>query len=386
MYLIRDKIQAHYQKNWIGSADYQGATSGKIILMVIIWMFLSTFQLYAQDADNASPGAEYHPLFASDDPLELTIEADFKSLIANKADETPEYNSAQLILSGTNGGIETFEIKVRARGFSRRVSLCDFPPLYLNFIKKDVQGTVFEGQNKLKLVTFCRDMERYQEYVFHEYLIYKIYNILTDTSLRVRLTHMQYKDQGKDNPRADNYGFLIEDIDDLAERLGGQETEILLTVHDMCDHPSVDLFTVFQFMISNVDWNVGKPLMHNVKLITIGSGLPIPIPYDFDFCGAINTTYAAAPPNLPITSVRQRLFRGYCRQKGEYEKTIQIFIDRKEDIYNLYRDFPYLSEPVKKSTLNFYDKFYDIITDPKKVKKLIYDACPGNHTHLHEIN
>jgi len=326
------------------------------------------------------------PLFASEEPLELTIMADFKSLVAHKDDEEPKYDSAALILKGGNGNDQNFTIKVRARGFSRRVSLCDFPPLLLNFKKEEVKGTVFEGQNKLKLVTYCRDMDRYQEYVFQEYLVYKVYNILTDTSFRVRLTHITYLDMGKDNPRAENYGFLIEDIDDLAARLGGEETDRLLQVHDMCDHPSIDRFTLFEFMISNVDWNIGKPLMHNVKLITIGSSLPIPIPYDFDFSGVVNTNYAAAPPNLPIQSVRQRLFRGYCRPKGEYEKTIQLFLDRKDKIYALYENCRYLDEKVIKSTLKFYDQFYDIITDPKKIRKQIYDACPGVHTHLHEMD
>lgn len=337
----------------------------------------------AQNSEGSSGKA---PLFASEEPLELTIMSDFKSLVAHKDDEEPKYDSAVLIQKSGNGNDQNFTIKVRARGFSRRVSLCDFPPLLLNFKKEEVKGTVFEGQNKLKLVTYCRDMERYQEYVFQEYLVYKVYNLLTDTSFQVRLTHITYMDMGKNNPRAENYGFLIEDIDDLAARLGGEETDRLLQVHDMCDHPSVDRFTLFEFMISNVDWNVGKPLMHNVKLITIGSSLPIPIPYDFDFSGVVNTNYAAAPPNLPIQSVRQRLFRGYCRPKGEYEKTIQLFLDRKDKIYALYENCRYLDEKVIKSTLKFYDQFYDIITDPKQIRKQIYDACPGAHTHLHEID
>ncbi len=349
-----------------------------IALIMIIFPEISFAQLPDKSTQNT-------PLFASDEPLELTIEANFKSLVAHKDDEVPSYDSAFLVHTGTNGSDNTFSINVRARGFSRRVSLCDFPPLLLDFKKDEVKGTVFEGQNKLKLVTYCRDMERYQEYVFQEYLIYKVYNILTDTSFRVRLTHITYKDMGKDNPRANNYGFLIEDIDDLAKRLGGEESDRLLGVLDMCDHPSVDRFTIFELMISNVDWNIGKPMMHNAKLITIGTSLPIPIPYDFDFCGVVNTNYAAAPPNLPIQSVRQRLFRGYCRPKGEYEKTIQIFIDRKEDIYSLYQNCPYLDEKVIKSTLKFYDQFYDIITDPKQIKKQIYDACPGVHQHLHEL-
>ncbi len=356
-----------------------------IFSQVILFLTLMIFPLVISSAQPSDNDPSVAPLFTSDEPLELTIEADFKSLVAHKDDEIPSYDSASLIHSGTGGNDTKFSINVRARGFSRRVSLCDFPPLLLDFKKEEVTGTVFEGQNKLKLVTYCRDMERYQEYIFQEYLIYKIYNILTDTSFRVRLTHITYKDTGKDSPRAENYGFLIEDIDDLAARLGGEETDRLLAVHDMCDHPSVDRFTLFEFMISNVDWNIGKPMMHNSKLITIGSSLPIPIPYDFDFSGVVNTNYAAAPPNLPIQSVRQRLFRGYCRPKGEYEKTIQIFIDRKDEIYALYQNCQYLDEKVIKSTLKFYDQFYDIITDPKQVKKLIYDACPGAHKHLHEI-
>ena len=202
--------------------------------------------LYAQSSENTEISTAIAPLFSSDDPLELTIEADFKSIVANKDAEMPAYDSAQLILSEANGGNETFTIKVRARGYSRRLSLCEFPPLLLNFKKNEVKGTVFEGQNTLKLVTYCNNMDRYQEYVCHEYLVYKMFNIITDTSFRVRLTHITYKEMGKDKVRATNYGFLIEDIDDLAKRFGGEETDRLLTVHDLCDHPSLDRFTLFQ--------------------------------------------------------------------------------------------------------------------------------------------
>jgi len=355
------------------------------IYMTFFVSLVFTTHPMAQQPENIEDQNVIAPLFSEEEPLELTIQANFKSLIANKDEDVTEYDSAQLFLSGNNSEDEKFAIKVRARGFSRRVStICDFPPLLLNFKKKEVEGTVFDGQNKLKLVTFCRKMERYQGYVFHEYLIYKMYNILSDTSLQVRLTHITYQDIGKDKTRATNYGFLIEDIDDMAERLGGEESDRLLTIHDMCDHPSLDRFTVFQFMIGNVDWHIGKPMNHNTKIITINSSLPIPIPYDFDFCGAVNTSYAVSPSNLPISSVRDRLFRGFCRQQGEYDKTIQVFINKKEDIYNLYRNFPYLSDNVKKNTLKYYDQFYDIVSDQKKVKKQIYYACPANHEHLCE--
>jgi hypothetical protein len=359
-----------------------------ITIICLIFSISLVIPLYprAHPAENSDKQIVSTPLFAEEEPLELIIEANFRSLIASKSQDVTDYDSAILMVTGTNAGDARFEIKVKARGFSRRVStICEFPPLLLNFKKKEVSGTVFEGQNKLKLVTFCRDSEYFQDYIFHEYLIYKIYNLLTDFSFKVRLAHITYIDRGKDIPRASNYGFLIEDIDDLAERCGGEESDRLLHIHDMCDHKSLDIFTIFQFMIGNVDWNIGQPMMHNSKLISVDSLQPIPVPYDFDFCGAINTNYAVAPSNLPIQTVRQRLFRGYCRLSGEYENTIQVFLDHKEDIYKLYLEFPYISEKVKKSTLKYYDQFYNIISDPKKVKKQIYEACPANHVHLYNL-
>jgi hypothetical protein len=356
--------------------------SGSQLIFPILILFLHM----ASSLTTAQPHAllDDVPLFASDEPLEMTIEADFRKLVETKDNEVPYYDSAKLTVTGKEGHTR-IPIMVRARGYSRRLSLCDFPPLLLDFRKAGLQGTLFEGQNKLKLVTYCRDMDRYQEYVFHEYLIYKMFNILTDTSFRVRLTRIRYLDRGKDKAMAENYGFLIEDIDKLAERLGGEESDRLLHIHDLCDHTTLDRFTIFQYMISNVDWNIGQPMMHNVKLITIGSGQPIPIPYDFDFCGMINTSYAAAPPNLPIQSVRQRLFRGYCRHPGEYEKTMQGFLERRDEIYGLYKNFPYLNESVKKSAIKFLDQFYEVITNPKKTIKEFYNACPASHKHLHEM-
>lgn len=329
---------------------------------------------------------ESQPLFLSDQPLELTIEADFKSLVSDKRDEEPDYKTARLLLAGTDENNQTFEIKVKARGYSRRMyDFCSFPPLYLNFKKKSVEGTLFQGQDKLKLVTYCKDMDLNENYILQEYMIYKTYNILTDTSFRVRLAKITYHDSEKNKTIASRFGFLIEDIDKLAERLNAAEYKILLPTHDACDHKCLDRFMLFQYMIGNNDWWIAKPVMHNVKLINFGTGLPVPIPYDFDYCGAVNTNYAAPPENLPIKSVRERYFQGFCRRKGVYEKTIQGFLDRKEEIYELYKNFPYLSDPIKKNTLKYFDQFYDIITNPKGIIKRFYDSCPIHHKHLHQM-
>ena len=49
--------------------------------------------------------------------------------------------------------------------------------------------------NKVKLVTHCRGANKYDAYVLKEYLAYKIYNELTDYSLRVRLLEIEYVEE-----------------------------------------------------------------------------------------------------------------------------------------------------------------------------------------------
>ena len=112
--------------------------------------------------------------------------------------------------------------------------------------------------------------------------------------------------------------------------------------------------TVFQYMIGNTDWSV--PEFHNIKLMNADSMrvLPIPVPYDFDYAGAVATHYSVPHESLPITDVKQRLFRGFCRQPGMYEKVFSIYNDRKEDIYNVYRDSPFISEKDLKLTLKYF--------------------------------
>ena len=359
-------------------------TAFKITLSIVL---LNSFIIFSRgsDLDSILQQNKTSPLFESEEPLKFTIIIDIKT-IKNDDSDDPQYSDGQLILHDESSKDINFDIKVRARGYSRRVyDFCSFPPLKLNFKKKKVKGTVFEGQDKLKLVSYCKDMAMNQDWVLEEYLIYKAYNFLTPFSFKVRLAEITYKDVNDKSREVTRYGFLIEDDDLLAERNGGKITEILMPNHDRCERKTLDIFTIFQFMIGNIDWWIVRPKIHNVKLVHIEGQPVVPVPYDFDYCGAINAKYAVPPEILPISSVRERFFRGYCRLPGTYEKTIAIFNDKKEEIYNVYYNFELLNEKKIKAILKYYDDFYKLINDPKQVQKKIYDNCEINHNHLHKI-
>lgn len=349
-----------------------------IFLLFSVTNYSSSFASQSIEETNDSL-----PLFASNEPLKFTLIIDTKALKKDN-DKEPEYSEGQLILH-SDAEDENFDIKVRPRGNSRRFfDFCIFPPIKLNFKKKAVDGTVFEGQDKIKLVAFCKDLDINEAYVLKEYLVYKLLNCLTPYSNKVRLAEITYKDINNKGKEINRYGFLIEDDDDMAERNNGTITEVLMSNHDRCERNSLDLFTVFQFMIGNTDWWIARPMQHNVNVVLLENGTMIPVPYDFDYCGFVDAKYAVPPEILEIENVRERLFRGYCRLPGTYERVVEKFNQHKDEMYREINDFDQLNERYRKVAVKYLDAFYKIVNDPKLIKRNIYDKCEIDHTHLHK--
>src|SRR5439155_1174386 len=159
---------------------------------------------------------------------------------------------ATLRYVGAGGDTVSLKVDVRTRGIFR-LKECAFPPLRLDFPESRVHGTVFAGQDKLKLVTHCRNARSpYEQNVLQEYVLY-------------------------------------------------------------------------------------------------------PIPYDFDFAGVIAAPYATPPPQLPIRSVRQRWYRGFCQPDTLLASVLARFRAAKDSIYALYRSVPDLSARDSRQALDYFD-------------------------------
>ena len=131
-----------------------------------------------------APSHAQSGLFEEEEPLELTLVMDLKKVVKDIGDDRI-YHPAVLVYNTGPAG-DTFNIKIKTRGFMRRNSkTCSFPPLRMNFKKKAVAGTIFEGQNKLKYVTHCRPVMDNLNNLFKEYLIYRQYALLTDMSVKL---------------------------------------------------------------------------------------------------------------------------------------------------------------------------------------------------------
>lgn len=292
---------------------------------------------------------------------------------------------AKFILVNDDSSLTSFDIKVKVRGNMRsNPNICKFPPLRLNFKKKQTRNTLFDGQDKLKLVSHCNNINQNERYVLHEYLVYKHYNLLTEASFRVRLLKMTYKDTEGRVKDINRYGFIIEDEDIMARRNNARIYKKKLYHHDMCHKPALDIMMVFQYMIGNTDWSI--PVLHNIKLIVGKEKLPIPVPYDFDYSGLINTHYSTPAPELPIKSVTERYFLGFCRKPGVYDQIFDQFVALKEDFYQLYENSGLLDNRQAKNTIRYFNQFYKIIKDPKLSKNRIKRVCKVKHEHFYNLD
>jgi hypothetical protein len=249
--------------------------------------------------------------------------------------------------------------------------------------RKKSKGTLFEGQTRLKLVTQCKRGSKYKNYLLQEYGIYRAFNVLTDSSFRVRMFDITYVDnEGRRKDQASS-GFFIERDNEVAARLGLKKLKIPKIDAAILDAEHANLLSLFQFLIGNTDWSMtsGPPnsgCCHNAKILAApgADSDMIAIPYDFDQAGLINTEYATPADGLPIKSVRKRLYRGRCVNLRHFESNVERFNELRQEVEQALAAGQ-ITGRAQRSADAYVQSFYDIVNDPKKRKKYIHDKCRG---------
>lgn len=327
--------------------------------------------------------AERKPLFQDADVIKAVLTAPISQAYAQRDQDVRIYLPGQWAYTEPDGKTVRLEASIRTRGLFRRLN-CQLPPLQLNLKKKQVKDTLFQGQNKLKIVSPCQDGAKSQQHVVLEYLAYRTFELLTDTSFGTRLVRISYVDSDEILRPWTDLAFVIEDDKDMAKRVGLTRLKVVRNRFDQMDHTSTALVDLFQFLIANNDYSVlrssdGRECCHNAQILSLkdNADVRIPVPYDFDMSGLVNTKYAAPPDHLPTRFVRTRYYRGLCQPEGVLEDTIAYMQSKREEILDLYRNTRELEPHTKKRTLKYIEEFFEVIDDPKKKQKQLYDRCRG---------
>jgi hypothetical protein len=317
------------------------------------------------------------PLFASSDPIHIVIQAPLRDLIRNRSN-----SAVQGTLTDPAG--QPLQVALSPRGITRRsADICEFPPLRVRFTGATPATSVFAGQRSLKLVTHCRNSSSFQQYVLLEYAAYRIYNLLTPHSFRVRLANIDYRDSdGK--PIVSRIGYFLESLGDVAKRNGMNETHgpNMIPLADLNPADSAR-YALFQHMLANHDWSMragpaGSDCCHNAELIgPLAPGGTIPIPYDFDFSGFVGAPYATPPDQLRISSVRQRVYRGYCAHNADVIAQARQMLAARPQMIAAISSTPGLDQRTQSRAISFLDGFFADIASDDAVNTKLLKRCAG---------
>ncbi|HEX7082286.1 MAG TPA: hypothetical protein VF329_14860 [Gammaproteobacteria bacterium] len=303
---------------------------------------------------------ERDALFAESEPLALELVMTSKALCRRTTRSDCADAPATLVVSDGHGAERRVDVRLRVRGVWRNESgNCAVPPLFV-FFAAGAEGTPFEGQTMLPLTTHCRESAAYEQYVLKEYLAYRIYNLLTDKSLRVRLARITYRDEGRRRSReVQRYAFFTEHFDSLAKRLHATlQPEGELDPGET-DARELATFELFQYLIGNTDWSAIAG--HNVAGFVDADGLVTAVPYDFDFSGLVDASYAGPSPKLPIRSVTERLYRGFCHSDLQWQPLFERFLTRQTAVSELVDEIPGLEDRAREKAQAYLDEFFSAI-------------------------
>jgi len=329
----------------------------------------------------STPALAADPLFGQDAPIKLRIEAPMAKIVRHAKRRTDPMLGR---LSLETPYSETHAITVAARGKSRRtLGFCKFPPLRVKFPQKPASHSFFKGQKSLKLVTHCQKSTKFQTYMLSEYTAYRMLNVLTPQSLKVRLAYIEYVDSESGKHYATRYGFFIEDGDDAARRNGLKELDLGNITRAQLDPQSAARGALFGYMIGNLDFSMingpaGSECCHNGKLFGRGktaSQSLIFIPYDFDQTGFVNASYATPPPNLKVRNVRERVYRGYCEHNAHIRQQAENFKRTKSEILAVLNTITTWPETQRQTARKYLNAFYTTLENPETFERKIIGKC-----------
>jgi hypothetical protein len=309
-------------------------------------------------------------LYADQTPMKIKLNYSNKNMKKKTTDST--YIETDLNFFQEDKW-NTIPVSLRARGNFRRAK-CYFPPIKMKIKKSQTKNTVFNGNKSLKLVLPCKIENENNDNILQEYIAYKIYEIISPYHFKTRRVDVDFTEpKGKQSKSYQLKGFLIEDDSRLAKRFDGRVVEQFIHPMAMGGLTSVR-HAFFQYLIGNTDFSVS--FQHNGKLLYTNKEF-LPLPYDFDMTGWVDPSYGFGNPTLGLSSLSERVYRGFKRD-NELMNTVRTqFIDSKAEIVKLVssykEEFDNASEFDK--MFGFMQEFFETIEDDGKFQKSILDKA-----------
>lgn len=350
-----------------------------IIMQLTRWTLLVATLFLTFAGASAKEVKAPDPLFQSDEILDVRIVAPLATILSERSDEVELPGT--LHYTSDAGQTVDLDINMRTRGrFRRQKEICKFPPMRLNFVKSQTKDTLFHKQDKIKMVTHCQRSSVYEQVLLREYTAYRILNVMSNASFKVRLLRITYVDSDGKKDDDVRYGFVIEHRDRLAKRLDKSVLAIPGTHPRTLDTEYSSMVDLYHYLIGNTDFSSVKGAKedmccHNHILFGNEGEKIWSVPYDFDQSGLVNAPHAGANPKFKLRTVRERLYRGRCINNEQLEATIAEFNGKREEVLAVLGEVEAGTAKSVKSMVSFVERFYKTVNSARRVKSDLVKRC-----------
>lgn len=320
------------------------------------------------------------PLFSGSQPIQINLSGPFEQ-IKKEQDKSKEYPGTLSYIDADSNAIN-FDIKLSARGNSRLASEeCEFAQLWLDFKKSQTPGTLFEDQNKLKLVVQCGTNARSKQWLLQENLAYTVFENISDLHLKTRMLEVTYTDSEKPKKQRTQLAFVIEHHKSLAQRKGMRlEKERSVSIAEL-DETQTASVSLFAYLIGNTDFSFiqgdeGDSCCHNMKILVDEQGRHYPVPYDFDNTGWVSAGYALGPsPNIGIRNTVQRRYRGFCSHEAALYNQLLEVSNKQEAILAALDNTLELSRVNRGRLVKYSNEFFKTVNNPAEIVSEFSQHC-----------
>lgn len=334
----------------------------RLSVSLFFWLFI---------LDLSGQAVSVFKLMQQDSVVDIFLTLDWKELEKKKRDKA--YFPAKLRFTTKSNDLFSMDLKVRTRGHMR-LDICSFPPLKLKFDKTDLANRSLSPHNEIDLVNHCHTGDMYNQFILREYLAYKLYQEISPYSYHTQLVKIYYQNLDGSPAHDPAIAFLVENTEELADRIGGRKNKTSVMSKNALDSESMLKVCLFQYMIGNTDWFIQN--RHNLEFVAIpGHSLLITVPYDFDYSGLVSAPYAAHHESIDLPSVSLRYYQGKCAPEEEVIKVLNIFKEKKEILLKMHTQIPGMEDYSIKHVQGYLEDFFTIIENPKKTENHILRHC-----------
>lgn len=302
-------------------------------------------------------------LFKKNEIVAITIRLRLKEFLSDRSIES-KYFDADVCLPG--GQVLSAQIKTRGK-YRNSESHCKYPPVMLRFNSNLTTGTIFEGIERLKVVTECS----MPELIKRELFVYKAFGILTNFSFLTREAIIRFQDLSDSSICVESSAFFIEPVEALALRTRAKVLDFEMIQPDLLQPEQITRIYLFNYMVGNLDWDIETD--KNLAFLYFNDSVYV-VPYDFDFAAILYVQGQNEKMLLDKNPYHNMVLRRLCRSKKEYKNAVKEFRYHKKSMYKILNNIDIAKES-KGFMKNYLFRYYFRMKNPVFLHRHLYKQC-----------